>query len=77
MCKIIDFSSKLIRESEIYWNIRVDRTSNERIGINRNSANEEIMIYLTVTSFEQIQSMREKALIELKEQLLKNDVEYV
>lgn len=50
MCKIIDFSSKLIRESEIYWNIRVDRTSNERIGINRNPANEEIMIYLTVNS---------------------------
>lgn len=77
MCKIIDFSSKLIRESEIYWNIRVDRTSNERIGINRNPANEEIMIYLTVNSFEGIQPMREKALIKLKKHLLKNEVEYV
>lgn len=77
MCKIIDFSSKLIRESEIYWNIMIDRTSNERFSVKRNPANEQVMIYLVVNSFEGIQPMREKALIELKEQLLKNDVEYV
>ena len=77
MCKIIDFTSKLVRESEIYWDIKIDTSSNERIGIMRNPANEQVMIYITTNSFERIQIMREKALAELKQQLLQNGVEYV
>lgn len=77
MCKIIDFTSKLVRESEIYWDIKIDTSSNERIGIMRNPANEQVMIYITTNSFDRIQIMREKALAELKQQLLQNGVEYV
>lgn len=77
MCKIIDFTSKLVRESEIYWDIKIDTSSNERIGIMRNPANEQVMIYITTNSFDRIQIMREKALAELKQQLLQDGVEYV
>ena len=77
MCKVIDFTSKLVRESEIYWDIKIDTSSNERIGIMRNPANEQIMIYITTNSFDRIQIMREKALAELKQQLLQDGVEYV
>lgn len=77
MCKIIDFTSKLVRESEIYWDIKIDTSSNERIGITRNPANEQIMIFITTNSFDRIQIMREKALAELKQQLLQDGVEYV
>ena len=77
MCKIIDFTSKLVRESEIYWDIIIDTSSNERIGIMRNPANEQVMIYITTNSFDRIQIMREKALAELKQQLLQDGVEYV
>lgn len=77
MCKIIDFTSKLVRESEIYWSISIETDSNERIGIMRNPANEQIMIYITTNSFERIEIMHEKALAELKQQLLQDGVEYV
>jgi len=77
MCKIIDFTSKLVRESEIYWSISIETDSNERIGIMKNPANEQVMIYITTNSFERIQIMREKALAELKQQLLQDGVEYV
>ena len=77
MCKIIDFTSKLVRESEIYWSISIETGSNERIGIMKNPANEQVMIYITTNSFERIQIMREKALAELKQQLLQDRVEYV
>ena len=77
MCKIIEFASKLVRESEIYWSISIETGSNERIGIMRNPANEQVMIYITTNSFERIQIMREKALAELKQQLLQDGVEYV
>lgn len=75
-CKIIDFTSKLVRESEIYWNIRIDCVSNERIGIMKNPANEQIMIYITTNSFDRIQIMRERALVNLKQQLLQGGIEY-
>ena len=77
MCKIIDFTSKLVRESEIYWIISIETDSNERIGIMKNPANEQVMIYITTNSFERIQIMRENALAELKQQLLQDGVEYV
>lgn len=77
MCKIIDFTSKLVRESEIYWSISIETDSNERIGIMKNPANEQVMIYITTNSFERIQIMRENALAELKQQLLQDGVEYV
>lgn len=76
MCKVIDFTSKLVRETEIYWDIRIDPLSNERIGIMKNPANEQIMIYITTNSFDRIQIMREKALVKLKQQLLQDGVEY-
>ena len=76
MCKVIDFTSKLVRESEIYWDIRIDSISNERIGIMKNPANEQIMIYITTNSFDRIQIMRERALANLKHQLLQGGVEY-
>lgn len=76
MCKVIDFTSKLVRETEIYWDIRIDSISNERIGIMKNPANEQIMIYITTNSFDRIQIMREKALVKLKQQLLQDGVEY-
>lgn len=77
MCKVIDFTSRLVRESEIYWSISIETDSNERIGIMKNPANEQIMIYITTNSFDRIQIMREKALVELKRQLLQDGVEYV
>lgn len=76
MCKVIDFTSKLVRESEIYWDIRIDSISNERIGIMKNPANEQIMIYITTNSFDRIQIMRERALANLKQQLLQGGIEY-
>lgn len=76
MCKVIDFTSKLVRETEIYWDIRINPLSNERIGIMKNPANEQIMIYITTNSFDRIQIMREKALVKLKQQLLQDGVEY-
>lgn len=76
MCKVIDFTSKLVRESEIYWDIRIDSISNERIGIMKNPANEQIMIYITTNSFDRIQIMRARALANLKQQLLQGGVEY-
>lgn len=77
MCKVIDFTSRLVRESEIYWSISIETDSNERIGIMKNPANEQIMIYITTNSFDRIQVMREKALVELKQQVLRDRVEYV
>lgn len=77
MCKVIDFTVKLVRESEIYWDIRIDSNSNERIEIMKNPANEQIMIYITTSSFDRIQIMRERALANLKQQLLQGEVEYV
>ena len=76
MCKVIDLTSKMIKESEIYWDIRIDSISNERIGIMKNPANEQIMIYITTNSFDRIQIMRERALANLKQQLLQGGVEY-
>lgn len=76
MCKVIDLSSKMIKESEIYWNIMVDAKSNEYIGqIMKNPANDQIMIYIKTYSFDRIPAMREKALSELKKQIF--NLEYV
>lgn len=76
MCKVIDLSSKMIKESEIYWNIMVDAKSNEYIGrIMKNPANDQIMIYIKTYSFDRISAMREKALSELKKQI--TNLEYV
>ncbi|WP_455505694.1 hypothetical protein [Gemmiger formicilis] len=77
MCKVIDFTSKLIKEDEIYWSISIESNTNERMSIMRNPANDGIMIYLTTNSFDRIEALRQKALKELKQQLLKNEVEYV
>lgn len=76
MCKIIDITSRLIKESEIHYQITIDTASNERFGIMKNPANEEIMIFITTNSFDRIPLMREKALLELKQQILKNEIEY-
>lgn len=76
MCKIIDITSRLIKESEIHYQITIDAASNERFGIMKNPANEEIMIFITTNSFDRISLMREKALLELKQQILKNEIEY-
>lgn len=71
MCKIIDLASMMIKESKIYWQLTIDATSNERFGIMKNPANDEIMIFITTNSFDRIPLMREKALLELKQQILK------
>lgn len=77
MCQVIDITSRLIQEEKLYWNIMIDTASNERLGISRNPANDQIMIFITTYSFDRIQIMRKKALSELKQQLLKNEIEYV
>lgn len=76
MCKIIDLASMMIKESKIRWQLTIDATSNERFGIMKNPANDEIMIFITTNSFDRIPLMREKALLELKKQILKNEIEY-
>lgn len=77
MCKVIDFTSKLIKEDEIRWSIRITPNSDEQMSIMRNPANDGIMIYLTTNFFDRIEVLRQKALKELKQQLLKDEVEYV
>lgn len=76
MCKVIDFTEVAIRKADIYWDISVDSKSSERIGILKNPANEQIMIYLTVQNFEHISDMRDQALKELKQKIFKGQIEY-
>lgn len=77
MCKVIDLTSRLIQEDKIYWSIDIEADTNERMSIVRNPANEQIMIYMTINSFDRIEAMRGVALEELKQRLLNNEVEYV
>lgn len=77
MCKVIDLASKRVQEEKIYWDIDIEEGTNERMSIVRNPANEQIMIYISTFSFERIFPMKEKALAELKQRILKNEIEYV
>lgn len=77
MGKVIDLASKRVQEEKIYWDIDIDEGTNERMSIVRNPANEQIMIYISTFSFERIFPMKEKALAELKQRILKNEIEYV
>ena len=55
---------------------KVDLKADENLGIMKNPSNEQVMIYITTYSFERISPMRDKALKELKQEILKNQIEY-
>ena len=73
MCKVVDLSDRRIKEKEIHWTLNIGTdVSPESFSIN--SVCGTIHIILTLKSFDGIQLMREKALIELKNQIAKNTV---
>lgn len=76
MCKVIDLASRVMNKTEIRWNIKVDSKADENLGIMKNPSNEQVMIYITTYSFDRISLMRDKALTELKREILKNQIEY-
>lgn len=76
MGKVIDLADRLVSEKEIRWNIKVDSKADENLGIMKNPSNEQVMIYITTYSFDRISPMRDKALTELKREILKNQIEY-
>lgn len=79
MCKIIDFTSRLVDEEKIHWNIMVGSDQGaDRYRIREISGVENgIIITIAATSFDNIIPLRDEALAELKRQLLKNQVKCV
>jgi hypothetical protein len=77
MCKVIDLTSRLVKEEEIHWDIAVSSdNSGDRYRIRKVDSNGKsaIIVTLSTNSFEKIVPLRDRALSELKQQMLKNEV---
>lgn len=79
MCKIIDFTSRLVNEEKIHWDIMIGSDQGaDRYRIRKiSSGDNNIIITIATTSFDKIIPLRDAALAELKQQLLKNEVKCV
>ena len=79
MCKVIDFTSRLVDAQRIHWDIMVGSDMGEdRYRIRKLSKDENVIIInIVASSFDKIIPLRDAALEELKRQLQKNEVKYV
>jgi hypothetical protein len=80
MCKVIELANRLVKEEEIHWDIAVSSDNGgDRYRIRKVESDEKTAIIVTIatSSFDNIVSLRDQALSELKSQMLRNEVKDV
>ncbi|MCD7847536.1 MAG: hypothetical protein LUG49_05870 [Oscillospiraceae bacterium] len=75
MCEIIDLVSCRLKKEDIEeWEIIISNDYSERISIRRNPESHKLMIFIFTDSFERIDLLKNQALIDAKELVMKNKV---
>lgn len=73
---IIDITERILQEDKIHWSIQISNDKPDHIGVMRNEAKNQIMIFISTNSFEKISYMKELALKQAREDSAKGIIEY-